>query len=120
MRASLRPLDLVVLVELVGVDHELDRAHRRRRGRRAAGVIATRNDCEAPAPIALRRYERIRPPRTARLQELSKGEQDPFHLPDGPAQQERDRQMATSGDRSLPALTWLYAHDATDIEPLRG
>ena len=39
-----------------------------------------------------------------------------FHLPDGPAQQERDALLATRGDRSIEALDWLYSHDASLIE----
>ena len=36
-----------------------------------------------------------------------------FHLPDGPAQQQRDAAMASgSTDWSLAAVTWLYEHDA--------
>jgi salicylate hydroxylase len=64
-----------------------------------------------PAP-ALQRYEAVRRPRATRLQELSRANKTRYHLPDGPAQQARDHQMATAGDRSLPAVTWLYAHDA--------
>ena len=36
-----------------------------------------------------------------------------FHLPDGPEQEERDRQMATrSTDWSINAVAWIYGHDA--------
>lgn len=65
---------------------------------------------------ALRRYEALRRPRATRLQELSRANKTRFHLPDGPAQQARDAEMATSGDRSIPAIGWLYAHDASAIE----
>lgn len=66
-----------------------------------------------PPVAALRRYEEVRRPRTARLQEMSAGNKIRFHLPDGPAQRERDAQMA-AGSRawSFNALGWLYEHDA--------
>lgn len=35
-------------------------------------------------PEALRRYERLRIPRTARLQAMSAANKTRFHLPDGP------------------------------------
>jgi salicylate hydroxylase len=40
-----------------------------------------------------------------------------FHLPDGPAQQARDAEMARgSTDWSLAAIAWLYAHDASVVD----
>jgi salicylate hydroxylase len=39
-----------------------------------------------------------------------------FHLPDGPAQQERDAAMARgTTDWSFAAIAWLYEHDAGDV-----
>ena len=36
-----------------------------------------------------------------------------FHLPDGPAQKERDAKMATGGtDYSIKAIAWVYNYDA--------
>jgi salicylate hydroxylase len=70
----------------------------------------------ADVSSALRRYEALRLPRATRLQELSRANKTRFHLPDGPAQQARDAQIATSGDRSIPAIGWLYAHDAAVAE----
>ncbi len=66
-------------------------------------------------PAALRRYEALRKPRATRLQEASAANRVRFHLPDGPKQQVRDAAMASSGDRSLDAMTWLYGHDAADM-----
>jgi salicylate hydroxylase len=63
-------------------------------------------------PGALRRYEAIRKPRATRLQEASANNRTRFHLPDGPDQQSRDQAMATSGDRSIANIGWLYLHDA--------
>ncbi len=63
-------------------------------------------------PGALARYEAVRKPRATRLQELSAVNRTRFHLPDGTEQQKRDDLMATSGDRTLGAMSWLYEHDA--------
>jgi salicylate hydroxylase len=63
-------------------------------------------------PEALCRYEAIRKPRATRLQEASAANRIRFHLPDGPAQQARDQEMARSGDRSIANIGWLYFHDA--------
>jgi hypothetical protein len=78
---------------------------------------ATLASCLAAAPSgipeALRRYERLRIPRTSRLQAMSADNKRRFHLPDGPAQRERDARMATgSTDWSLKAMAWVYEHDA--------
>ena len=63
-------------------------------------------------PGALARYEALRKPRATRLQEASAANRTRFHLPDGPEQQKRDEAMATSGDRSIANIGWLYSHDA--------
>ena len=64
-------------------------------------------------PDALRRYERLRLPRTTRVQSSSEANKERFHLPDGAAQVARDAEMErTSTDWSLDAVTWLYGHDA--------
>jgi salicylate hydroxylase len=63
---------------------------------------------------SLRRYESLRAPRTSRLQALSAENKTRFHLPDGPHQVERDRQMSSgSTDWSFKAVAWIYEHDAT-------
>jgi salicylate hydroxylase len=49
----------------------------------------------ADTAAALRRYERLRIPRTSRLQAMSAQNKLRFHLPDGPARQDRDARMAT-------------------------
>jgi 2-polyprenyl-6-methoxyphenol hydroxylase-like FAD-dependent oxidoreductase len=67
-------------------------------------------------PAALRRYEEVRKPRATRLQEASAANRKRFHLPDGPEQQQRDHAMATSGDRSIANIGWLYAHDAAVVD----
>jgi salicylate hydroxylase len=64
---------------------------------------------------ALHRYERVRRPRVTRLQEMSRANKVRFHLPDGPAQEARDAEWASAGDRSPEALRWLYGFDAADL-----
>ena len=66
-------------------------------------------------PGALAHYEALRKPRATRLQEASATNRTRFHLPDGPEQQKRDEAMATSGDRSIANIGWLYRHDASVV-----
>jgi salicylate hydroxylase len=69
-------------------------------------------------PDALRRYEALRLPRASRVQALSAINKTRFHLADGPAQRERDAEMARgTTDWSLGAVAWLYGHDAGVIQP---
>jgi 2-polyprenyl-6-methoxyphenol hydroxylase-like FAD-dependent oxidoreductase len=69
---------------------------------------------------ALRRYETVRLPRTSRIQATAAGNKTRFHLPDGPAQQERDAQMASgSTDWSFESIAWVYGHDAGMIDAVR-
>ncbi len=70
-------------------------------------------------PAALRLYEELRLPRTARLQGMSATNKTRFHLPDGPAQRERDAAMAGGAtDWSWAAIAWLYEYDAENAVPL--
>ena len=64
---------------------------------------------------ALARYEAFRKPRATKLQQASAANRTRFHLPDGGAQRDRDSALATSGDRSIENIRWLYAHDAADV-----
>jgi salicylate hydroxylase len=64
---------------------------------------------------ALARYEALRKPRATKLQQASAANRTRFHLPDGDAQRARDAALATSGDRSIENIGWLYAHDAADV-----
>jgi salicylate hydroxylase len=62
---------------------------------------------------ALLRYERLRLPRASRVQAMSAENKTRFHLPDGPAQRDRDTRMATgTTDWSAGAVSWIYDHDA--------
>ncbi|HYM02614.1 MAG TPA: FAD-dependent monooxygenase [Stellaceae bacterium] len=72
----------------------------------------------AQAPEALMLYETLRIPRASRLQTMSHANKTRFHLPDGPLQEDRDHQMATNGDRSIPNMRWLYEHDAGVLDCL--
>jgi len=58
---------------------------------------------------ALRRYEGLRIPRTARIQEVSHSRAYLNHLPDGPEQQARDERF--TGADPLKANAWIYGYD---------
>jgi salicylate hydroxylase len=64
---------------------------------------------------ALARYEALRLPRVTRVQEMSRANKMRYHLPDGPEQQARDASLALRGDRTIPVIGWLYAHDASAL-----
>ena len=58
---------------------------------------------------AFARYEKLRLPRTSRMQAMSAANKTRFHLSDGPAQQERDAKMAAgTTDWSIKAIAWVY------------
>lgn len=65
-------------------------------------------------PGAFQRYERARRPRAVKVQQLSRQRGMEYHLPDGPDQVERDKQLA--GSDPLGANAWLYQHDAGRLE----
>ncbi len=60
-------------------------------------------------PAALRRYEEARLPRASHVQLMSRGRELRNHLPDGPAQAQRDAEFAR-GD-PLRQSAWLYGHE---------
>jgi salicylate hydroxylase len=81
----------------------------------ALAAMLTRDG--ADVPTALRAYEAARLPRTARIQALATAGKTRFHLPDGPAQRERDAQMAgDAADWSLKQSAWIFGHDAGVVE----
>jgi salicylate hydroxylase len=63
-------------------------------------------------PGALAHYEKMRLPRTSRVQAMAANNKTRFHLPDGSAQEERDAKMAAgSTDFSIKAIAWIYGYD---------
>ncbi|SNT55014.1 salicylate hydroxylase [Asanoa hainanensis] len=79
----------------------------------AAVLAACLRDAAADVPAALARYELLRHDRTARVQELSRGNATRFHLPDGPQQRDRDAAIASTYGLS-PDIDWLYGFDPLD------
>jgi salicylate hydroxylase len=62
---------------------------------------------------ALRRYEALRLQRATHIQGMATVNKTRFHLPDGPAQRERDAKMAEGGtDWSIKAIAWIYGYDS--------
>jgi salicylate hydroxylase len=61
-------------------------------------------------PEELRRYEALRAPRTELVQRRSRDSAGALHLPDGPAQAERDAGLP--GFLDLRGQEWLYGYDA--------
>ena len=58
---------------------------------------------------AFAQYEKLRLPRTSRMQAVSAANKTRLHLPDGPAQQERDAKMAAGTTYpSIKAMAWVY------------
>jgi hypothetical protein len=47
---------------------------------------------------------------------MSRANKTRFHMRDGPAQQARDAEWASSGDRSPDTLRWLYDYDFAAVE----
>lgn len=75
-------------------------------------VVLARCLAEAGAgglSAALRRYERIRLPRTRRIQQQSRDNAQTFHLADGDEQRRRDTAAQTSS--GLDGHAWLYGYD---------
>jgi salicylate hydroxylase len=64
-------------------------------------------------PDRLARYEALRKPRAARIQQGSYENATTYHLPDGPAQRERDaRYAALAQEAPYAARGWLFDYDA--------
>jgi salicylate hydroxylase len=78
-------------------------------GANLTACLATVDD----VPGALTLYEKMRQPRTSRIQAMATRNKMRFHLSDGPAQEARDAEMATgSTDWSIKAISWVYNYDA--------
>jgi salicylate hydroxylase len=78
----------------------------------AAALAVHLSDAGRSIEEALARYEALRAPRTARVQEASRARRDHHHLSDGPEQQARDAALAA--DDPLAHNNWLYSYDAED------
>ena len=78
----------------------------------AACLLQHPDDVEA----GLKLYEKVRLPRASKIQDGSWDNKTRFHMPDGPAQIERDAQMAKGmTDWSYRAIAWVYGHDAFEL-----
>jgi salicylate hydroxylase len=76
---------------------------------------------KSDVPAALKKYEAIRMERVARVQREAQDNRTRNNLPDGPAQQARDAEMAKIGtDFSPQAITWLYGYDAENPELMKN
>lgn len=62
---------------------------------------------------ALAEYERVRKPRATRVQDVSRANRAVFHLPDGPEQEARDREIAR-GATDSEVYRWLWHFDPTE------
>ncbi|MFG1717142.1 FAD-dependent monooxygenase [Micromonospora chalcea] len=67
---------------------------------------------------ALRRYERIRLPRTTRIQRQSRANAEMFHLADGADQRRRD--VAAQSSSGLDRHEWLFGYDAEKATTTSG
>jgi len=73
-------------------------------------AVCLADACPGRLSAALRRYERIRLPRTTRIQRQSRANAETFHLVDGDAQCRRDTSAQTSS--GLDRHEWLFGYDA--------
>jgi salicylate hydroxylase len=79
----------------------------------AAALTESLRQRGADVVAGLKLYETVRLPRASQIQEGSWANKTRFHLPDGPAQIERDALMANGmTDWSYRAVAWIYGHDA--------
>src|SRR3712207_7300532 len=72
----------------------------------------------AGVPAALRHYQRLRMPRTARVQQAMRANAKHHHEKDGAAQRERDRRMTE--DLSLSGMDWLYGRSEEHTSELQS
>jgi salicylate hydroxylase len=78
-----------------------------------AALLRCGDDVEA----GLKLYEQVRRPRASIIQDGSWENKTRFHMPDGPAQVERDALMAKGmTDWSTSAIAWVYGHDAGRLD----
>jgi salicylate hydroxylase len=83
----------------------------------AVAITAALLRCDDKVEAGLQLYETARRPRASKIQDGSWANKTRFHLPDGPAQVERDAQMAKgTTDWSTSAIAWVYGHDAERLD----
>jgi salicylate hydroxylase len=83
----------------------------------AAALTAALVQCGDDVEAGLKLYETVRLPRATQIQDGSWANKTRFHMPDGPAQAERDALMAQGmTDWSYKAVRWIYGHDAASLE----
>jgi salicylate hydroxylase len=80
----------------------------------AAVLTRCLDEADEDVTAALRRYEALRLPRTARLQRVSWRNATTYHLPDGDDQRARDARLADSENGS--GSDWLYGYDASTVD----
>lgn len=68
-------------------------------------------------PEALRAYEQGRIRRATAVQQASRDHGEAYHLPDGSAQQERDRIMAAQAGNAAISFDWLWGGDPESEPP---
>ena len=68
-------------------------------------------------PTALTSYQRGRLPRATFVQQASRDHGAAYHLPDGPAQQDRDRVMAAQAGNAAVSFDWLWGSDPESTPP---
>jgi salicylate hydroxylase len=74
----------------------------------------------ADAPSALREYERLRSPRTSKIQVGARREGTIYHLPDGEEQRKRDAEFETIVGANAQRDEWLFGYDVlADYEQAR-
>lgn len=81
-----------------------------------AALLAGAAVAELPGRLA--RYEALRAPRTAAIQQSARGHATALHLPDGPAQRERD--ITLRGSAKLRDRAWLYGYQPGRAAHHRG
>ncbi len=75
---------------------------------------------KSDVPAALEKYEAIRVAHVSRVQQEAQDNRTRHNLPDGPAQQARDAEMAKNGTGFSPqAGAWLYGYDAENPELMK-
>jgi salicylate hydroxylase len=83
----------------------------------AVAITAALLRCGDDVEAGLKLYETVRRPRASKIQNGSWDNKTRFHLPDGPAQAERDAQMAKgTTDWATSAIAWVYGHDAAQLD----